>query len=323
MTITNDESNPAMSLAARFAGPLSQTYEDLSRLSRLHPEFVKECLTAIDVSRARLRRPSTGEIFPHLVAQSLTLDDKDRRALMAAWLALLGYICIVDHELDQKGYITGQKSIAASALLGWGVATLGRYTTGTPFASVFLDSINRAFAGQYEDIQLRSSTDADRQRSDKDKNRACLAAVAGFCAAAREPDDHMVRSAEALLGPFQILDDLEDLEEDEGQENITIFVRIAREYISTVKSPSRMEMYRAIIGDARTVSALRRAAAGFEKALLLLDSRRDLALIEYIGEMRIRTIDLVSVLDDYQRDRSPIKEPEIMRRIEQVASGCT
>lgn len=214
MMTASNRANPVYALAAEFAEPLRQSRDDLLQFSQLHPDFVRECLAAIDAKKARMHGPVTGELFPHLLAQGLKLDDKDRRVLAAAWLALYGYICIVDYELDQKGHLGGRLSIAASALLGWGVTTLGRYTAGTPYANVFSDNVNKAFAGQYEDIRLRGSAEADREQSDIDKNRAFVAAIAGYCAAAGEWDDRLIRSAELLIRPFQILDDLQDLQEN-------------------------------------------------------------------------------------------------------------
>jgi hypothetical protein len=322
MATSTDQFDIHLHLAAKYAGQLAQSRQDLLDLSNLHPDFVKDCLAAIDTSRARLRRAPTGEIFPHLVAQSLLLDDRDRRLLMAAWLALFGYICLVDHEFDQKGYLSGRTSIAASALLGWGIATIGRYAAGTPFADAFLNNVNRAFIGQYEDIKSRGDAGSDRTLSDIDKNRALVAAAAGFCAAAREPDDRVVRAAEALLGPFQILDDLEDLQEDHGEDNVTVFVRIVRECISTAMPLSRNAMYGAIIRDSRTRDAMMRAAEGIDRAILLLDWKHDHALVAYISWMRDRTAAVIRALEDYQRAPSPIKEPEVIRQIEQVAGSC-
>ena|GEM_PF-5395064 len=224
--------------------------------------------------------------------------------------------------MDRKGYLDGHASIAGSALLSWGIATGARYVAGTPYADVFLDNVNRAFAGQYEDIRIRGRADADRRRSDADKNRAFVAAIAGFCAAAHEPDDRLIRCAEAMLAPFQVLDDLEDLEEDFKENNITDFVRIVRECVSAATPPNRTEMYRAIMKDPRMTSTLFRAQDGAEKALLILNPDRDRELIGYICDFRERNAVLIRVLNDYQRDPSPIMEPEVMRRIEQVATGC-
>lgn len=317
-----DQSNPAAQLARKYAGELARTRDDLVRFSNLHPDFVQACFAAIDASKARLTRPTIGEIFPHLVAKGLSLNDTDRRMMAAAWLAMFGYILLVDHELDQKGYLDGRASIAASALLGWGIVTASHYVAGTPFADVFLDNVNQAFAGQYEDIRLRGEADADRQRSDMDKNRAFVAAIAGFCAAAGETDDHLIRAAEAMLTPFQVLDDLEDLEEDLRENNVTVFVRIVREYVSRAMPRNRTEMYRAIMKDPRMTSALQRATDGVEEALLILNPDRDREVIDLIGAFRERNAALIRALADYQRAPSPIKEPEIMRLIEQVAMGC-
>lgn len=303
-------------LAEKFADALNQSRYDLLHLSNLHPDFVSECWAALDVSTARSQRPPAGAIVPHLVLQGLKLADNDRRMLAAAWLALLGYMCIVDHELDKKGYLNGRALIAASALLGWGVATLGRYTVGTPFANVFVDNINKAFAGQYEDIRVRRYENADRRRSDADKNRALVAAIAGFCAAAQLTDDRLIRSAEAALGTFQMLDDLQDLQEDNSEDNATIFVRIARECASAAAPLTQTEMYSAIIRDPRTKDAMLQVADGIENALLMLDSNRDQGLIAFFSELRNRNAALIRALDDYQRDPSPVKEPAIMHQIE-------
>ena len=322
MTALPDQSNPARRMAEEFAGQMAQTREDLLRLSNLHPDFVQAGFAAIDASRARLNRPTLGEVFPHLVARGLTLNDRDRRVVAAAWLAMFGYILLVDHELDQKGYLDGRASIAGSALLSWGVATNARYVASTRYADAYFDNVNRAFSGQYDDIRLRGDMKADRTASDADKNRAFVAAIAAFCAAAGETDDRLIRSAEAMLGPFQVLDDLEDIEEDLKEENVTSFVRIVRERVSAAGPLTRTQAYRAIIADSRTIATLRRAGDGAEKAILLLDPHRDGALIQYLCELRDCNAALIRALEDYQRDPSPIKEPEVMRRIEQIASGC-
>ena len=310
------------SLAERFAATFKQSRDDLFELSKLHPDFVKECLAAIDASTARSQRPPAGAILPHLVLQELKLADNDRRMLAAAWLALVGYMCIVDHQLDRSGHLTGRSMIAASALLGWGVATLGRYTAGTSFANVFLDNINKAFAGQYEDIMIRSDANADRAGCNADKNRALVAAIAGFCAAARVADDRLVRSCEIALGTFQLLDDLQDLQEDHGEDNVTIFVRIARECASTVEPLTRTEMYRAIIRDPRTMQVMVQVAKEIKDALLILDGNRDQGLIAFFGELLDRNSALIQALDDYQRDPTSEKEHDVMQYIEGMFLCC-
>ena len=322
MMTASNRANPVYALAAEFAEPLRQSRDDLLQFSQLHPDFVRECLAAIDAKKARMHGPVTGELFPHLLAQGLKLDDKDRRVLAAAWLALYGYICIVDYELDQKGHLGGRLSIAASALLGWGVTTLGRYTAGTPYANVFSDNVNKAFAGQYEDIRLRGSAEADREQSDIDKNRAFVAAIAGYCAAAGEWDDRLIRSAELLIRPFQILDDLQDLQEDYHENNLTPFVRIIRNYVAAVEPLSTSAMHRALIKDPRTISLVIRARDGVDSALLLLDANRDKSLIAYIAELRDRANMLVRALEDYQSTPALITEPEVMQQIAQIATSC-
>lgn len=322
MTTANDQPRPALRLAEQFAGPLGQSRDDLFHLSNLHPDFVRECFAAIDAKKERLHGPVMGELFPHLVAQGLKLESQDRRMLAAAWLALYGYICIVDYQMDQTGHLSGRSSLAASALLGWGIATLGRYANDTPYASIFLDNINRAFAGQYQDIMVRGRDGADREDSDADKNRALVAAIAGYCAAAGESDDRLIRSSEAMLRPLQIFDDFQDVQEDHEEGNITAFVHIVRECIAKAAPVTQTDMYRVLIKDARTTDVLARASAGIEQALLFMDAERDQVIIAYLCELRDSNAALISALNDYQRDPPLITEPEVMRRIEQIATGC-
>ena len=316
----NNGGNFIDSLAERFAGVLAQSRHDLLHLSNLHHDFVRVALAAIDAPKGLTspQRPGSGEIVPHLVLEGLKLADNDRRMLAAAWLSLFGYMCIVDHELDQKGYLNAQSSIAASALLGWGVATLGRFTAGTPFADVFLDNINRAFAGQYRDLSVRGDVSSDRLRSDSDKNRALVAAIAGFCASAGMQDDHLIRSAEQVLGTFQILDDLQDLQEDYGEDNATIFVRIAKECAATVEPLTRSAMYKAVIHDSRSKDAMLQATDGIDKALLMLDANRDQLLITFFSELRERTTGVIEALEAVQRAPSAENEHLAVDRIGRV-----
>jgi hypothetical protein len=321
MTTAAEQSRLVTRLAAEFAGPLSQSRDDLAHMSKLHRDFVKECFAAIDAKKVRMGGPLMGEIFPHVVAQGLKLEDSDRRVLAAAWLALYGYICIVDFELDRTGHLGGRTSIAASALLGWGIATVGRYTSGTPFADTFLDNINRAFAGQYQDILARADGNADRGSSDVDKNRAVVAAIAGFCAAAREQDDRLIRATETILKGVQILDDLQDVREDHEENNLTAFVRIVRESAASAASLTDTQLYRLVLSDPRAKAALLRAAEAIEQSVLILDANRDQAIITYFCELRDGVLDIVHALDDYQRTPASISEPELMRRIEHIATG--
>jgi hypothetical protein len=318
-----DQSNPAKRVNIKFADQLKQTREDLARFSKLHPDFLKQCFAAIDDGEPAMSRPSVGESFAHLVAKGLTLDDEDRRVLAAAGLAMFGYTVLVDHEIDKNGYLDGRASIAASALLSWGIATGGRYAAGTPYADVFLHNVSRAFAGQYEDISFRSNPETDRHGSDVDKNRAVVALIAAFTAAARDSNNRLIRSVEALLESFQILDDLADIEEDLGQNNLTGFVRMFKERAGATVPTTRAEIYRTIMNDPRAQTTLERTKDGIEKALLLLNPGDDQAMIAYLGELHDGTIVLIEALDDYRRNPSPIKEPEIMRRIEQVATGSS
>jgi hypothetical protein len=309
-------------VAKDFSHLLRQSRDDLRSESGLHADFVAQCIEAVDAKKERLGGPVTGEMIVHVVATSLKLDDKDRRLLAAAWLALYGYICLVDFELDQRGFLNARTSIAASALLGWGIATLGRYTSGTKYASVLADNINLAFSGQYQDLAIRAGDPRDRQQSDVDKNRAIVATVAGFCAAAGEDNDRLIRAMEAMLGPFQLFDDLQDLQEDFQENNVTALVRIVTNCADVLGLTTQAAMYRALIRDAKTIKLLTQAGEGIDQSLMLLDASRDQALITYLHGLRSCNIALIHALDEYQRDPIAIREPEIFQKIEQIANAC-
>jgi len=315
--------NPAHRLAREFAGELGQTRDNLLHLSNLHHDFVKECLAAIDAKKARAGAPLAGEYFSHIVARSLQLEDSDRRMLAAATLAMYGYIYMVDYELDQKGHLDARLSMAASALLAWSIATIGRYTAGTPYADVFLENVNAAMAGQYEDIQQRGLSRADRRRSDVDKNRPALAMLAGFCAAAREADDRLLRAAEQILGPVQILDDFSDVKEDYDENNLTDVVKIVRECIAAAGPLSKRDMQLVLIRDPRTNALLAGAVHGFERALLLLDPRRDGTIIEFLSDTRNRCAALLHALKLFQGDPLPELEAEVFYRIGELRATQT
>jgi hypothetical protein len=321
MTTSSDRNRLAVPLAERFSYVLSQARSDLYENSKLHADFVGRCIEVLEAKTERLQGPLLGEVFPHLVAEGLQLPDLDRRTLAAAWLAIYGYISLVDYELDQKGHLNARESIAASALLGWGIATLARYTAGTRFQETFIENINRAFSGQYEDLRSREINDADRQNSDVEKNRASVMVAAAYCAAAGETDDRLVLATESLLSAFQILDDLEDVQEDNNEHNITAFVRIVRQCASTARALQRTDVYRAVIADPSTQRLLERAVNAFEQSLLLLKIEKDQSLIAFICEMKARTIDLISVLDDYQINPSPVKEPEVLKKIDLIIAS--
>jgi len=261
MTVAIDQLDTHARPRNEIAGFVGQSRQDLREFSNLHHDFIDACFAALDAKKDPFPERMLGwGIFPYLVTRSLHLDDEKRRMLAAACVALSGYTYILDGELDRKGYLDARLSIAASALFGWAITTLGRYTAGTQFADVFVDNINRAFAGQYEDMQARCAPEASRARSDVEKNRGYVAAAAGFCGAGRESNDRLIRMVETLIGPMQIWDDFHDVEEDCREGNLTAFVRILSECSAAVQPLVNSEaMYGALIRDARTTGLLKRS----------------------------------------------------------------
>jgi hypothetical protein len=314
--------HPFQALSLEFSDAIAQTRQDLRDFSQIRSDFIEGGLAAIDAAKAHLSEPSGGEIFSHMLAAGLKLSDRDRRMVAAAWLALFGYVRLVDDALDKKGYLDSRTTIISSALMGWGIATMARYTAGTKYHDAFLDNVNRAFSGQFQDIMDRGDLSANRTLSDQEKNRVFVAVAAGFSAAAHDSDDRLLRAVEVSVAAFQTLDDLRDVQEDHHDNNLTAFVRIARECVDSAASLTHTAIYLPLIRDPRTVDALKRAGATLDQSLMLLDGARDLAMITYFRGMRDSNTALIGALEEYQRAPSPAQETELMRRIAQL-SGPT
>ncbi|MBV9990056.1 MAG: hypothetical protein JOZ72_02080 [Alphaproteobacteria bacterium] len=273
-------------LCNSFAPLIAQSYADLQSLSGLDSFFVEAGLDAIRIKKTRHGGLLFGEVFPHLATAGLSLSDHDRRRLAAAWIALYSYVCIVDAELDVAHHLGVKASLASSNLLAWGVSTLTRYTVGTPFESVMQDNINRAFLGQYRDLLLRPIANADRSESDIDKNRAIVATVAAYCAASGHNDLQLVAATEQLLGPFQALDDLQDVWQDYLEGNITRFVQIAKAELRHNELDSASKgYYRAIFRSPHFLVILHDMDRAISNAIGCLDPARDSALLRYFGFM--------------------------------------
>lgn len=310
---------PIIDLASHYRLSVEQSYRDLPEFSGLHPDFISDGLRAIEAKKHRSPLPLLGELFPHLVAEGLRLPDGDRRRLATAWLALYGYISLVDFQLDRSGVLDARTAMSASALLGWGMATIGRVTSATPFADVFFENARQAFTGQYVDVRNRSDENFDRRESDIDKNRAIVAMIAAYCAATNEPNDRLIRATELLLGPFQILDDLKDVREDLQENNITAFAKIVRDLIySHVQYLTDREIYGALFSDSHTVDILSAAEQNINRALLLLDERRDVPLITFVIQLRKQLQTLISTVREFQANPTAVREEDLVIRVSEI-----
>src|ERR1700722_1192887 len=148
-------------LADRFQPIIAQSCIDLPDFSKIHRDFVDDCLTVIYNKRKASSGRLFGEMFPYIAIAGLKLPDEDRRQLAAAWLAMYGYATLVDLGLDEIGHLGARSSLGSSALLSWSVATIARFTADTPYADTFKDNIAAAFSGQYQDVTHRGDRGYD------------------------------------------------------------------------------------------------------------------------------------------------------------------
>jgi hypothetical protein len=315
----SSEDIPITDLASRYQQSVEQSYCDLLEFSGLHLDFISDGLRAIEAKKHRSASPLLGELFPHLVAEGLRLGDGERRRLAAAWLALYGYISLIDFQLDHSGSLDARTAMSASALLGWGMATISGITSATPFADVFFENVRQAFAGQYADVRNRSDEYFDRRDSDIDKNRAIVAVIAAYCAANNEPNERLIRATELLLGPFQILDDLRDVREDLQENNITVFAKIVKDIVlGHTQHLTDREIYGALFSDSRTVDALLATELNLDRALLLLDERCDTPLITFLVQLRTQLQALTSTIREYQTNPTAIREENLVIRVSKI-----
>jgi hypothetical protein len=290
-------------LANRYRPLTDQSHLDLRTFSGLHPDFIADCVGAIAEKKKRLSAPLLGEIFPHLVAEGLKLPDTDRRQLSAAWLALYGYISLVDFQLDTVRYLDARASLSASALLGWSIGIISQYTVGTSYHDTVMANVAAAFSAQYEDLCNRQRHQFDRTETDCNKNRAILTIIAGYCAAAKVERCTLLDATETLLGTFQILDDLQDVYEDIRENNITTFVKILRSVThDPLESLAEPEIYNFLLGEDRFSEALRSAVISMDHALILLDATRDKSLVVYLSHLRTDLEGLISKIKKHNEN---------------------
>lgn len=321
--VRGGELNPMQAMRDRYQLATSAACTDLTVLSGLRQDFVGDCLRAVAAKKSRLAGPLLGELFPHLVAEGLHVLDKDRRRLAAAWLALYGYICLVDFQLDRRGHLDARSVLASSALLGWGVATMAEFTSGTPYHGIFIANISAAFSGQYEDMQLRANCGANRQNSDTDKNRPIVAAVIAYCAASHGSSDYLIRASEILLHPLQVLDDFQDLEEDLSEGNMTVFANIVRAGFGGAAGGALFcDPYTVLLRDHKTLLQFEEAREAIGKAMMLLSHDTDRPLFSFLTYLYKELIAITSMLGEYQAEPNNVTEPEILGRIRGILCNC-
>ncbi|HKR61246.1 MAG TPA: hypothetical protein VJS64_16105 [Pyrinomonadaceae bacterium] len=285
----------------------------------LHADFVADGIGAIAAKKVNGNAILLGEAFPHLIAECTNLNEFDRRRLAAAWLAVYGYISLLDRELDKAGNLSPRSAISASALLSYGLSILGEVVAGSVYAATYRDNINRAFAAQYADLSYRHDRLIDRSHYDIDKNRAIVAVVAAYSAAGGETEPRLVRITEALLGSFQTLDDLRDLAEDLEEGNLTEFVRIVLEKNVDQAHGDVQDAYRSLLRSKKVFAPLKRASAAISEALRQCDRRSDGALIAYFSALQRNLTTLRRSISRYQRAPHSVSEPELFKRITLVA----
>jgi hypothetical protein len=305
-------------LFEHYSHAINQTRNDLPKLSRLHPDFITNGLNAISDKEARLAAPLLSELFPHLVASALKIPEAERRQLAAAWLSLYAYISLVDFELDRTGTLDGRTALSASALLGWGIATISRITSNSDFAMIFDRNVGAAFAGQYEDMQMRGDAGAERSLTDSNKNRAMIALVAGYSASAKLSDDRLIRASELLLGPFQLIDDLHDLAEDLSEGNFTTFVRLIGRNLSPEAHGSEWQLYRMLFSDPRVIPNIVKAAKEIRQCLLLLTFETDTHLVIYLGQLAAQLEQLADLTLQYQGNPRSANARILIEQVRQI-----
>jgi hypothetical protein len=290
-------------LSCKYDELVVQLYHDFQGLSGLHGDFIEDCIESIEEKKRKEGRLPVGEMFPLIVADGMAIASDRRRQLAAGCLALHGYTRLVDKELDERGALNARSSMAASALLGWGIATLSRETAGTRYADMFVSNVTAALSAQHDDLQYRSDLKHDRTESDINKNRAIVATVAAFCAASGTMDDRLIKTTELLLGPFQRLDDLADLPEDILEKNLTWFAKIAHELAPSadaLRSMDASDMYKLLLMDQRATHELHRIAIALREAISLLEEPTDSDLLVYLTYLHESVLNLVSSITDFR-----------------------
>lgn len=312
--------NPVEQFARSHRATFDQARSDLLTLSGLDADFIFDGLAALAKKDDTERAPSLGRFLPFLIADGLELQAAERRRLAAAWVAVYGYVILVDQCLDKAGALKGRALMSASALLGWGLSVMAQTTAGTHFAHPFLRNIAQAFNGQYADLGARNG--GLRRISDIDKNRALVAMTAGYAAAGGESDDRLLLAVEKLLGPLQMLDDLLDVEEDLEEGNATVFVQMLRRVRSEAVSgvEDRRALYARLFSAPEFPGLLEEARSALEEATLLLEGRTDNALAHYFVYLRGELGSLIDLVRQRQRE-GVLDDPDLYERVHLIICG--
>lgn len=309
-------------LHARYSIFIEQSIRDLKEFSSLHPDFLADCIGAISRKSNQHQCPMYGALYPDLVANGLTLDETEYRLLRAAWIALYGYASLIDIESDKAGTVAATTSLSASALLGWGIATISRLTASSPLFEFVVSNIMDAFAAQRQDIKYRSESHYERTESDRNKNSAFVAIVAALCAAGREGDGSLIRATRLLLGAFQLVDDISDLREDIEENNLTDCVKMAVGYSQVARiSSAEMSLYRVLFLNKRLPTLLARAEADIGLALLEIDGHRHQILFWYISMLLKQVAAFRRDVERFQSGDRAISEPDLYEQVRKIICG--
>src|SRR6185312_1060499 len=141
-----------------------------------------------------------------------------------------------------------------------------------------------------------------------------VAIVAAYCAAAGDTSDSLIRATERILTTFQILDDLQDVEEDLKENNLTVFAKIVKDSVKSFQQVTGQEAYPIIMRDPKVRAEIARACVAVGETLLFLDHARDAVLISYLSHLARQLSELQLAIEGYQSNPT-IQDPLLLGRI--------
>lgn len=204
----------------------------LSQLTSTSPQcsqYLRQTLKTKFPNSRGASTPTTGEVYPWLLADYTGVPSDDITHLSLVWGYIYYYYIVVDYISDNDNIEAGGNALMTiSALAHEGFKALAQKTHDSETSPNDPHrAIRRSFRRQLEDIHKQSDASVsieDRQRYTKEKND--IAFVFSYLLANQYTgkEDIIIESSELLIRLAQRLDDLKDYKEDYRCNNITSLI---------------------------------------------------------------------------------------------------
>jgi len=220
------------SYASDVAAVRSRVLSQLTSTSPQCSQYLRQILEIKFPDSRGVGTPTTGEVYPWLLADYTGVPSGDITHLSLVWAYIYYYYIVVDYISDNENIDAGGNALMTiSALAHEGFKALGEKThDSNSSANNPHRAVRRSFRRQLEDIHKQSDTSVsieDRQQYTKEKNDIAFVFSYLLSNKYEQKEDIITNSSELFVRLAQRLDDLKDYKEDYRRNNITSLIHKA------------------------------------------------------------------------------------------------